>query len=546
MNINVQSAVEENDSRPTSLELTPHDPIEITSDSDFEVFPGSGTQGDPYVIEGYDITTTDNRGIYIDDTTKYFIVRNCYVDAEEYGIYIDDVADGTTTVINNTCNYNKYGGIVLSSSVSSTVINNTCNNNSFKGIYLYHSGSSNVINNTCNNNYDGIILCYSSSSTIANNTFSNNNHGIYLYSSSSSTIANNTFSNNNEGISLSSSDSSTVANNTFTNCGLYIYEGTGDAYISYTVENNLVNGKILGFYTNIYSMIITEPVYGQLILINCANVIVSDQILNNASYGLFLYSCRHSSIINNTCSNNNRGINLQSSGSSTVANNTCSNNYNNPGISLSSSGSSTVVNNTCNSNYSGISFSSSGSSTVANNTCNNNQYSIFLSSSSSSTVANNTCRNNNKGISLLYSDLCVFTYNLLQENEGYGVYLYNSDDNLIHHNTFVDNNVGGFNGGFSQAFDDGQTNTWYDPETKEGNFWSDWSGTGSYSIDGSASSEDLYPLEDGEHTITASTTTEDTTIVSTTDENPLNFTFTLLILVVPLMLTRIISKKVKK
>ncbi|GAG78702.1 unnamed protein product, partial [marine sediment metagenome] len=32
LNINVQSAVEENDYRPNSLELTPHDPIEIASD----------------------------------------------------------------------------------------------------------------------------------------------------------------------------------------------------------------------------------------------------------------------------------------------------------------------------------------------------------------------------------------------------------------------------------------------------------------------------------------------------------------------------------
>ncbi len=519
-NINVQITAEENDYTPTLLELTPHDPIEITSDSDFEVFPGSGTAEDPYVIEGYNITTTEYNGIYITDTTKYFTVRNCYVDAEDYGIYIDDVADGTVTVINNTCNNNYRCGINLWSSGSSTVINNTCNDN-LEGIYLSNSGISTVVNNTCNNNDKGIWLNFSGISTVENNTCNNNWRGILLQDSVSST----------------------VVNNTFTNCGLDILEGTIDAHLSYTVRNNWVNGKILGFYTNLDSTIIAESVYGQLILVNCNNVTVRDQILNNATIGLSLRYCTYSTIINNTCNNNIIGIYLHYSDSLTVINNTCSNTWH--GIYLSYSVSSTVVNNTCNNNnWCGIMLWDSGSSTVANNACsNNNMVGIYLDSSGSSTVINNTCSKNYYGIYLYSSSSCVITYNLLQENEKYGIYLYNSVNRLIHHNNFVDNNLGGT----SQAFDDGANNYWYDTATKEGNYWSDWSGAGSYSIDGSASSEDLYPLDEPtEHTTTEHTTTEHTTIESTTDENPLNFTFALLMLVVPLILTRTISKKAKK
>ncbi len=176
---------------------------------------------------------------------------------------------------------------------------------------------------------------------------------------------------------------------------------------------------------------------------------VRDQILNNATTGLFLYSCTYSAIINNTCENNNKH-----------------------GISLESSSSSTVANNTCNNNYRGISLSLSNSSTVANNTCSNNNW---------------------EGILLFYSDFCVITYNLLQENIKYGVYLFlSSDNNLIHHNTFVDNNLKGN----SQALDDSTNNYWYDTLTLEGNYWSDWSGTGSYAIDGSTGTEDLYPLDE--------------------------------------------------
>ncbi|GAI55750.1 unnamed protein product, partial [marine sediment metagenome] len=136
--------------------LIPHDPISITSDNDFEVFPGTGTIEDPYIIEGYNITT-EYAGIYIRGTTKYFVISNCYIDAGDYGIYIWNIANGTATVINNTCNNNKYG-IWFDSSGNSTIANNTCSNNDGYGIYLYFSGSSTITNNTCSNNKYGIYI----------------------------------------------------------------------------------------------------------------------------------------------------------------------------------------------------------------------------------------------------------------------------------------------------------------------------------------------------------------------------------------------------
>ena len=446
---------------PSYSSLTPHDSISITSDSNFidYGFPGSGTVEDPYVIEGFNITTTGSSGIYISGTMKYFTVRNCYVDAFLYGIYIYDVADGTATVTNNTCNNNAYFSIKLYASGSSTVANNMCNYNGYSGIFLSSSGSSTVANNICNNNDDyGIYLLFSDNSTITNNTCSNNNNldGIYLEDSGSSIVTNNTCSNNYlEGIYLAGSDSSTVTNNTCSNNngpGIYLEDSD-----SSTVANN-----------------------------TCSN---------NGDGGIFLAGSDSLTVTNNTCSNNSfYGIVLYSSGSSTIINNTCNNN-DWEGIKLDVSGNSNVANNTCNYNGWGIYLSGSGSSTVANNTCNNNGVDgIDLSGSGSSTVANNTCYNNDrKGIKLGSSGFYVVIYNLLQSNKEHGVYLESgSDNNLIHHNNFVDNNLGGT----SQAYDDGTNNTWYDSATQEGNYWSDWDGTGFCSIDGYAGSIDLYPLDE--------------------------------------------------
>ncbi len=134
--------------------------------------------------------------------------------------------------------------------------------------------------------------------------------------------------------------------------------------------------------------------------------------------------------------------------------------------------------------------------TIRNCNVNTNYSGIYIDdvTDGTATVINNICNNNNIGISLENSDFCVITYNLLEENKHFGVFLDpDSDDSIIHHNNFVANNLGCVFGITSQACDHGTTNTWYDTETLEGNYWDNWSGTGSYSIGGEAGASDPFP-----------------------------------------------------
>jgi len=87
-----------------------------------------------------------------------------------------------------------------------------------------------------------------------------------------------------------------------------------------------------------------------------------------------------------------------------------------------------------------------------------------------------------------FSHNCIISYNFISESNSYGVEIYGGSFNEIHHNSFINNN-----GGNTQAFDSGPSNTWYDLLSSEGNFYSDWI-SGPYTIDGSAGSQDLYPL----------------------------------------------------
>ena len=64
--------------------------------------------------------------------------------------------------------------------------------------------------------------------------------------------------------------------------------------------------------------------------------------------------------------------------------------------------------------------------------------------------------------------------------------------NVFYHNSFIDNTavVGAL-----QVEDNGYNNTWYDVNTNEGNYYSDYIGFGSYPIPGTAYTEDPYPLD---------------------------------------------------
>ena len=86
---------------------------------------------------------------------------------------------------------------------------------------------------------------------------------------------------------------------------------------------------------------------------------------------------------------------------------------------------------------------------------------------------------------------CLITYNLFQDNENFAIFIGSSNyGNIIHHNSFINNAVNR-----SSQANDNELNTWYDTENNEGNFWSDWSGIGAYSIAGITFNEDPYPLE---------------------------------------------------
>lgn len=146
--------------------LEAHDPIIIIGDEGFTaengVRRGSGTEEDPYILEGWEIDGQGRSGIYIERTTAHFIIRDCRVygaGSRSYG----------------------YAGIRLLIVKNGTIESCEISSNKGDGIWLGASSNIEVRGNWIRKNADyGIILDASTEVLIEGNTISENASGIWL------------------------------------------------------------------------------------------------------------------------------------------------------------------------------------------------------------------------------------------------------------------------------------------------------------------------------------------------------------------------------
>ena len=168
-------------------------------------------------------------------------------------------------------------------------------------------------------------------------------------------------------------------------------------------------------------------------------------------------------------------------------------------------GTARIENNTCISNSgdgAGIVVWGVQNCTLVENRCSNLSQGIHLNEAGRCSIASNNITDNTyQGINIRYSHSNIITGNIITNSSQHGVALVGtSSHNVIHHNNFVDNGkedtyrIDGEPRGAltSQGFDEGYNNTWYDAATEEGNWWSDYSGSGSYVLDGSSNTIDPY------------------------------------------------------
>lgn len=478
--------------------LLPHAPILIDGDGGFTnasgVTWGSGTESDPYIIEGWDITTSTASAVEIRNTDVHFIVRDCLL-------------RGTV---------HPRAGIFLSSCVNGTLSNNTMSGN-YYAIYLASSSGIEITGNNCSNNWYGMFLAdMSSNNAIIGNNCSNNIYdGIELYNlCNNNTIANNTFFDNLDGIHLETSYNNTLAGNTMVRNGMSMLGYVVSEWSSHTIDtSNTVNGRPLYYYKDQRGVTVPSDA-GQVILANCTDFTVEGLGLGDATVGVQLAFSSNITIRGNSFPNSTYGVFLWYSDGNVVSDNVIDNNDITPqnwwyGIGLRYSSDNTVSNNTCSGSLYGISLGpSSRGNHVDNNTCTNNTSGMVLTMyGDNNTLVNNTFSYNSQyGVLLQMSSNNTLVGNNISRNTGFGVSIFSSsDNNRLWNNTFFGNNGAGdvYDPAHIQAFDAGVGNSW-NSTAGYGNSWGDWRGPDlapvdgivdyPYLIGGSAGSWDYHPI----------------------------------------------------
>ena len=283
---------------------------------------GSGTMGDPYIIENLTMIGYDHQAsIWIIEPNVYFIIRNCtFIDTPSA---LDIMDANNAKFINNTFS-NAGTGIRFSSCEHNTIFGNKFYGG-YAGIYFNGDFGHNVTGNEFYNTNSGLRIV-------------NDAYDCLIYS--------NTFNDNIDAIYLWAGENNNFSSNIMNGCGFYFDYEPGRAETNIIETTNLVNGKPLYCYKNklnLNSNNFTNA--GQVILIKCNNSQISYLNLSYTNRGITLISCKNNTLINLNCSfNNYAGIYLRDCFNISLNNNIATyNNYD--GIRISNGNGFNLTNN---------------------------------------------------------------------------------------------------------------------------------------------------------------------------------------------------------
>ena len=271
--------------------------ILIESDDDFlkyDYILGNGTFDAPYIIESRNIVNETSRyGIYIDNTTAFFIIRDCMIDVYSGGIYLKDNAPHTAIIEDNEITVASYGAIHLAYT-SGVLIRNNILRDCFWGLLVYNSEFIDVHDNKFKNTT--VEINYSDSCTFKNNLIQDYRRVVFstIYNIS---IDNNRFYGGTGTIDLNYITDLSLTNNEIEFRGITLYSPEITDFNNYVVVNNSVAGFPYGFFINQNNLTI-ENRYGQFLFYNCSSILTKDQNFVSISETIRIYSCESLSFQN--------------------------------------------------------------------------------------------------------------------------------------------------------------------------------------------------------------------------------------------------------
>ncbi len=457
------------------------DPILIHGNGEFTpangVTGGNGTSSDPYIIEGWQINADEPPydAIRIDNTDAHFIIRDVILSAG--GIPVNFFRNVTNGILENSVLSGHWNEIFVARCSNIIIRNNSLvgSNPRAISIYVAQSTDSIITGNTITTPGEvDIRLDMSSNITVADNDISRAEVGIKLFYSRDNFITGNIIDSEYEGIDVGEdSDNATIVDNTISVLSPYyvdIYIGLsknitminntmsrggillrGDSLEHWNTHvitpSNTVAGKTVHYLKNSIGGVISSEA-GQVILANCSHVNVNNLDVSGVHAALQIGFSMNSTITRNHVYDNVWGLTSYFSDGNTIVENTLRNNA-----------------------VFAVFLENSTENEISDNTFFvNENSSINLWHSFGNRILNNTVSfTSREAISLWKSNNNTILGNVVLSN-GYGVLLFTSEHNRIHHNSIMGNGV--------QAEDDmlNPTNNWDDGYPSGGNYWSDYGG----------------------------------------------------------------------
>jgi parallel beta-helix repeat protein len=254
------------DLRSIRSTLSAHGPIQINGNDDFvaQGWPGSGTEEEPFLIEGVSIAS-DRICVNITNTAVHFKIKSCIISAiqsEGYpglGIFFANVSNG---VVEDCDIITDYDGILIFNSEDCGVFDSDVVGYD-AGIIVENSNDCNVLNNTVSDYIgDGVHVANSNRTQVAFNSVEGGydcQEGIVVSGPSwNCTIMNNTIANHySAGIDLVESVRALVCNNTISLSGTAIV--LEQAFFG-IVRGNLIGANLFGIH--IFSESSNNSIYG--------------------------------------------------------------------------------------------------------------------------------------------------------------------------------------------------------------------------------------------------------------------------------------------
>ena len=426
----------------------------IVSDANISALSstGTGTIDDPYILDNLNVNTTDGNAIEFDGVSlsTYWVLRDSHIIGRgTYGVYISDNISGKGSIINCTIE----GALTIGTPNAKyiTIHNNT------------------LISSQGSNFNRGLIF----TNNVIHTTSAYSVH-LMRVRNEDNIIKDNVYYGNTSQIIFQNIRNSTIENNVLHSTGFDIYEGDITDISNNTFENNIVNGKPFGFFYNRTGDSIIGNQYGQIYIVNSINTKIEGQTMEDAYVGVQVQNCSDITIDNVVVSGKN-------------------------GIEIKNTNGLLIQNCVLEGFRTGIEFYTATDVIIQNNHITEYQYGIECNFIDGIQINNNTIIEiEDNGIYFEDNWNIEIMFNIIScdvQNSGaeLALVIYVCENVSIYYNVFI--SLGNLTA--PPVEESSCTDImWYDGALEVGNYYSDWSGTGTYAIPGSVSSVDLHPFID--------------------------------------------------